>query len=98
MKNNKDKDDLQIKFSNSGKDAVVTDSSGTKTEVKNKDILKKGSNVIELTMTKSGYIVKVNDETLTDEAKSAGLATVSKVNVKKLTGTLSKLVIGSTRY
>ena len=58
-------------------------------------------------MTKSGYIVKVNDEDLTGFKKeqkgaelaiSLGFEKVSNINLSKLNGRAKSLTIGSVRY
>lgn len=99
---------MQLEFFGSSNKITATDGAGTKLELKDADVLKKGDNIIYVQVTKRGYIVEVNDKDLNDfnpndkkEAElavSQGLDTVSVANVAKLNGKAKSLVIGSLRY
>lgn len=104
-----DKEDLKLTFnpsSNTIKAKNFVDNQ--EIELKDANVIKKGSNVIRFQMTKRGYIVEVNENNLQDYnpsdkkeaevAVSAALAKVSQIKVSGLTAKAKSLVIGSTRY
>jgi hypothetical protein len=98
-----DGDDLQLKFTQSTKKIKVT--KPTPELELDADVLKTGSNTIYLEITKAGYIVSVNDKKLEKPGDPEGelalskvLDKVYKINVSKLAGTATGLVVGSTRY
>lgn len=98
-----------MEFVQSSKTIKVKDGKGNTRELKNVDekVFNKGLNQIFIQMSKSGYIVKVNDvelnEFVTTEQSgseigiSAGFTKVSILHISKLNGTAKSLYLGTGR-
>lgn len=95
------KKDIIVTFTDKTKVTVSNSDGASKTAPFDLTNLEKGLNSISFEMSKNGYIVRVNDDLIIDEnarddtvlASYLGYSTVSQINVKGLTATVTTLTI-----